>query len=94
MSNLHQHHPASSPTVLQDPVCGMDVDPSTSEHHVERYGTTYYFCSAHCQARFEADPAQYVGVQPEAPNSTAGLDADAAEQEYTCPMHPEIRQLG
>ena len=41
-----------------DPVCGMTVDRAkalTSEHG----GKTYYFCGAGCQAKFEADPANF-----------------------------------
>jgi heavy metal translocating P-type ATPase len=92
MSHDHaMRHDVTAPPVARDPVCGMDVDPATSEHQVEHDGSTYYFCSTHCQARFEAKPAEYV-AQPasEAPAPPAG----SAEVEYTCPMHPEIRQLG
>jgi len=75
---------------VKDPVCGMDVEPSTSEHHAEHEGTMYHFCSAHCQTKFEANPDQYVGARTEGATPAAG----SAEQEYTCPMHPEIRQQG
>ena len=75
---------------MKDHVCGMDVEPSTSEHHAEHDGTTYHFCSAHCQTKFEANPDQYVGARTEGATPAAG----SAEQEYTCPMHPEIRQQG
>ncbi|MEO7351208.1 MAG: YHS domain-containing protein, partial [Marmoricola sp.] len=94
MSHVHEDHNFTASPVVKDPVCGMDVDPSSSEHHVERDGAAYHFCSAHCQARFEADPAQYVGAQPGGRTSPAGPDAGSAGQEHTCPMHPEIRQLG
>jgi len=95
VSMTHDHamrHDVASRPVAQDPVCGMEVDAATSEHHVEHGGSTYYFCSAHCRATFEANPAQYVSARPvsEAPASHAG----PADVEYTCPMHPEIRQLG
>ena len=38
----------------KDPVCGMTVDRQKTPHRAVRDGTTYYFCSAHCQHRFEA----------------------------------------
>jgi len=38
----------------KDPVCGMPVSRS-SPHRSERDGKTFYFCSAHCQHRFESD---------------------------------------
>ena len=73
-----------------DPVCGMRVDPHTATLKAEHGGRTYYFCSAGCRAKFIADPPKY-------------LDADQAKAAaapvpegtiYTCPMHPEIRQVG
>ena len=48
----------------KDPVCGMQVQvahaPATASHD----GTTYYFCSDHCQHRFTADPARYASARP------------------------------
>jgi Cu+-exporting ATPase len=84
-----------------DPVCGMKVDRATAKHTFAHAGETYYFCSAGCRAKFEADPAKYLakthapahahhghppakGKAPEPPAGTI----------YTCPMHPEIRQVG
>jgi P-type Cu+ transporter len=74
---------------LKDPVCGMRVDPATAKHRTEHAGETYYFCSAGCRTKFEADPQQYLNpalVKPAAPV--------AADTIFTCPMHPEIRQVG
>jgi Cu+-exporting ATPase len=73
-----------------DPVCGMKVDPATARHTVVHGGQTYYFCSDRCRAKFEAEPAKYVQgkVQQARP---AQLPAGTI---YTCPMHPQIRQLG
>mgnify|MGYP002382259393 CR=1 FL=1 len=63
MSEQHNHHshaPLPEGSKVKDPVCGMDVDPGTTEHHAEFRGTAYHFCSARCLARFEADPAGFV----------------------------------
>jgi P-type Cu+ transporter len=81
----HHHHDASASKVL-DPVCGMSVDPATSKHRFEHRGETFHFCSAGCRTKFAADPAKYLdkGKQPALPAGTI----------YTCPMHPEIRQVG
>jgi Cu+-exporting ATPase len=46
--------------VTLDPVCGMTVDPARAAAHVDREGTTYYFCSKGCAARFSADPTKYL----------------------------------
>ena len=94
-SHPHQHRSGVSAALVRDPVCGMDVDPGAGGQHSEHLGETYHFCSKHCQATFDADPTAYVveadrthrSVKPAA--VTAG-----AEVEYTCPMHPEIRQPG
>lgn len=76
-----------------DPVCGMNVDPATNEHAYVREGETFYFCSTGCQAKFKANPGQYAGhdhTQVDARSVPPGAEV----AEYTCPMHPEIRQAG
>jgi Cu+-exporting ATPase len=44
-----------------DLVCGMSVDPATTEHRSVHDGQTYYFCSRGCKERFDKDPGQFVG---------------------------------
>ncbi len=83
----HDHGPVADGRVL-DPVCGMSVDMETSRHHLEHAGLTHHFCSAGCRSKFQADPDRYLSRDPtEAPPVPAGAV-------YTCPMHPEIRQVG
>ena len=84
-----EHRSASAGATVKDPVCGRDVDPATAKHRTEHDGQPYYFCSAGCKAKFEADPARYLtaGSQPAAAPAPEGTV-------YTCPMHPEIRQIG
>ncbi|EAQ5978265.1 YHS domain-containing protein, partial [Salmonella enterica] len=53
MNDRTEH--TSVATTVKDPVCGMDVDPAESKYRSEHGGRTFYFCSAHCQARFDAD---------------------------------------
>ena len=70
-----------------DPVCGMNVDRSSARHVASHDGRRFYFCSRRCQERFETEPAAYLdaAVPPEQmPEGTI----------YTCPMHPEIEQIG
>jgi uncharacterized membrane protein YraQ (UPF0718 family)/YHS domain-containing protein len=56
-------HPAhEQPKAVEDPVCGMTVDPATAAHHSVHGGKTYYFCSAGCKQSFDNDPAKYVGA--------------------------------
>jgi Cu+-exporting ATPase len=75
--------------LVNDPVCGMQVDPLTSKHRADHGGQAFHFCSTGCQAKFVADPEKYLAPKPSAP--------PAHGQEsviYTCPMHPQIRQEG
>jgi Cu+-exporting ATPase len=46
--------------VAKDPVCGMQVDPATAAGSSQHNGKTYYFCSKSCQAKFDANPSQFV----------------------------------
>jgi Cu+-exporting ATPase len=43
----------------RDVVCGMEVDPAKAAGSSEYQGKRYYFCSASCKARFDANPKQY-----------------------------------
>ena len=74
-----------------DPVCGMTISPADSVGEVEHGGHTYYFCNDSCLERFKANPHHFVGPATERSASHVPADADA---EYTCPMHPEVRQKG
>jgi P-type Cu+ transporter len=86
----HSHHDrhAHTAATVRDPVCGMTVTPATSKHRFDYRGETFHFCSAGCRTKFAADPASYLekDSKPKAavPEGTI----------YTCPMHPEIRQVG
>ena len=39
-------------SIAIDPVCGMKVDTETAQNKLEHEGTTYYFCSDSCRAKF------------------------------------------
>ena len=71
-----------------DPVCGMSVDPATRQHRREHRGRTYWFCSAAAHASSRPRPEAFLaGARPQ----PRPAPADAI---YTCPMHPEIEQVG
>jgi Cu+-exporting ATPase len=80
--------PASDPA--RDPVCGMSVDPATSPHRHTLGDRTYSFCGARCREKFAADPDKYL----KADNGPAKPAAAAPGTIFTCPMHPQIRQIG
>src|SRR5450759_5338727 len=47
-----------------DPVCGMQVDERTAAGSSVFEGSSYYFCSAGCKNKFEANPSAYIGTPP------------------------------
>jgi len=84
-----------------DPVCGMTVDEKSAATTRVHAGTTFYFCSTHCGAKFEANPAGYLKKQaeptPAHKSHASSSNRPPAPREaamYTCPMHPEVRQQG
>jgi len=74
---------------VRDPVCGMTVDPHTTPYQSDYAGHAYYFCSAGCLLKFSADPQKYLSPERIKPH-----EAVAEVTTYTCPMHPQIRQVG
>lgn len=72
---------------VKDPVCGMDVDPHKTPHRATHAGQPYYFCSAGCRSKFLAEPDKYLAGKPMPEAVPEGTI-------YTCPMHPEVRQVG
>jgi P-type Cu+ transporter len=94
----------------KDPVCGMMVAPDKAAAKVERAGQTYYFCSKRCAERFSSEPGKFLAVPGTAgmdhvhapaehgamhrTASASSKDADEKKARYTCPMHPEVMQMG
>jgi YHS domain-containing protein len=86
-----------------DPVCGMAVGPAGGGPRVDYDGETFHFCSEHCRDRFLSDPQTHAHPHQHGHEHSPGRGqaptqaAPPAEHEaveYTCPMHPEIRQSG
>ncbi len=90
MSPHPEDHTAVAPAEVLDPVCGMTISPDDAVGRVEHEGHTYHFCNESCLEQFRADPARF--VDPERKQAATAAADPAAE--YTCPMHPEIRQTG
>jgi P-type Cu+ transporter len=89
----------------RDPICGMSVDPQNAAATIEYGHKKYYFCSTGCAARFHKEPAKFLAApratetapEPHAPeHRKPPLSSAAAPKDvrYTCPMHPQIVQLG
>jgi Cu+-exporting ATPase len=50
----------SDMAIAIDPVCGMEVDTTTSTLSLDYDGTTYWFCGKGCLLDFQDDPEQYL----------------------------------
>lgn len=98
--NCHPSKTSSAepnPTSAKDPVCGMTVDPRAARGgDAEHEGVRYFFCQAKCREKFVQDPTRYIEVRVREEDESLGeggyLAADKAV--YTCPMHPEVTQIG
>jgi P-type Cu+ transporter len=83
---------ADSPEQIRDPVCGMSVDPATAKQRLTHEGHDYVFCGARCREKFQANPTAYLKPGEQTPSAPPGAANDRAI--YTCPMHPQVRQVG
>lgn len=82
-----------------DPVCKMTVDPTTVQWRYDHAGQPFYFCSRMCLEKFSVDPLQYLAPKPvligigglsAKPKMPAMPRKAPAQQEYFCPMDPEV----
>ncbi|WP_417381170.1 heavy metal translocating P-type ATPase [Gimesia sp.] len=92
-----------------DPICHMEVDESTALHETVD-GQTWYFCSQGCRDKFVAQHAEPKPAEKPScchHDQHQGHDQHAEHQShkqkskdvpagtiYSCPMHPEIEQVG
>ena len=97
--HLHHGHAAAGQI---DPVCGMTVDPAHAAAEYEYDGRKYYFCAARCKERFAADPQSFLAKDTHShgdhghagSHTQSEIPGQNSQIEYTCPMHPEIVQIG
>ena len=87
-----------------DPICGMNVEPSSAAGSHVHDGQTYYFCSGHCLAKFKADPEKFLkspavgdaaqgpGPSQAQPTPRKPESTEAGPGAYVCPMDPEVRE--
>src|SRR5450759_3465889 len=89
---------------ITDPVCGMTSEEKDAAATFVYKEKTYPFCSTSCKEKFEKDPETYAGGKAAGTAEQGALKMPAprldephslsAKAEWTCPMHPEIRQAG
>jgi Cu+-exporting ATPase len=90
----HAHRHDNSGSQAIDPVCGMTVDVATAKHTHAYRGKTWYFCNPRCREKFIADPGRYTDASRGSDSAEGASPAAVPGAIYTCPMHPEIRQVG
>jgi Cu+-exporting ATPase len=66
-------NPAPSSAKAKDPVCGMDVNPATARFKTLHNDKEYFFCSAGCLAKFQANPEKILSCPPKPMTTTSGL---------------------
>ena len=80
MTNQHEHGghhgccvggtaTQANGAMAKDPVCGMQVDASTTPHHAHHFGEEHHFCSAGCRTKFLDDPDRYLAPGADASGS-------------------------
>lgn len=80
-------------TAAVDPVCGMRVEPERAAGSVAHAGQTFHFCSQHCVKKFQARPEYYTSGEARQ-EAMPAANVGSATAKYTCPMDPEIVQIG
>ena len=76
--------------VAIDPVCQMSVSPASAAGRHDYGGKTWYFCSVHCLEKFRTNPERVLNPAP----VVASTGPASMNQDYTCPMDPEVVQIG
>jgi Cu+-exporting ATPase len=67
----------------------MTVSPDRAAGHHVHHHQTYYFCGTRCLERFRENPEAFLQPAPVNLPPAPGVEVD-----YTCPMHPDVRQQG
>ena len=95
------HHHKASEMIEKDPVCGMTINHVKAVGSLEFRGRTYFFCSVSCLEKFRLHPEKYIvtskaetEVSPPSRSHERPAETTKTPAEYTCPMHPEVRQQG
>src|SRR5262245_33434997 len=67
----------SDKSVMIDPICGMDVEPSNAAFNQVYDGQNYFFCSHHCLAKFKEDPEKFLKSR--------------SDERHHARVHPKVR---
>ncbi|MFL5673918.1 MAG: YHS domain-containing protein [Chloroflexota bacterium] len=69
-------------SIAIDPVCGMEVDTTTSLLSLDHDGITYWFCGKGCLLDFKDDPSGFLAADriPSMPGEDASPAAGGAPE--------------
>ena len=73
---------------VQDPVCGMMVDPDSAAASATHESREFFFCSDECRSMFEADPEVYAAKAEEPVLKFGSAGSGGLERE---PIEPTDR---
>jgi P-type Cu+ transporter len=62
--NLRNDASSSAPAQAKDPVCGMNVNPTTARFKTSHRGKDYFFCCAGCLQKFQSNPEKILASPP------------------------------
>ena len=57
---MDSHEATPDEVIIRDPICGMEVSPSSGKPEFEYLGRRYHFCCEGCRNKFEASPEDYI----------------------------------
>jgi len=77
-SHAQKEHNHKDENTHKDPVCAMDVNPTTSKHKSHYHNHDYYFCSSGCETKFTAHPDQYISAK----DPVCNMDVDRASARH------------
>ncbi len=57
---MQTHEATPDEVITRDPICGMEVSPSSGKPEFEHLGRRYHFCCEGCRKKFAASPDDYI----------------------------------
>ncbi len=84
---------APFPAKAKDPVCGMNVHPAIARYKTLHNGKEYFFCSAGCLAKFQANPEKILSSPPK-PMGSGLVSLGAPTLVMPTPTQPTMSMQG
>lgn len=69
---------------VNDPVCGMEINPDAAFAVQPHEGRRYHFCSAQCRDMFTRNPARYATASQDDREQSAGAHHGGRSEHGCC----------